>query len=384
MGRQQVKVAVVVASRANYSRLKSVLQAIEQHPRLQLQLIVAGSALLDRWGCVDLIEAEFEIQERLYCVVDGDRPQNMAATTGVLMQYVSNTLARLRPNIVLVHADRYEMLAVATAAAYMNIPVAHTEGGEDTGSIDDKVRYAISHLADLHFPVTEKARQKILSLDIPDQAVTRVGSPSLDLLAGIDWSRKPDLMQKYGGVGPCLDLSQPYLVVLQHPVTTEYGATGSEIQATLDAVRDLRMQTVWFWPNVDAGQDAISEALRRFREIENPDYVHFFKNLSPEDFGRLLKGCSCLLGNTSAGIKEGAFLGVPYVCIGTRQNGREHGKNTVFVDYDTQQILSAVRYQLGQIYEPDFTFGDGYASERIAAHLEAYYESRRSNSCPCG
>jgi len=343
------------------------MRAIREHPKLRLQVVVAASALLDRWGCVDLIEQEFEIDEKVYCVLDGDLPLTMASTTGVFMIQLASVLERLSPDIVLVHADRYEMLAVAACAKYMNFTLAHTQGGEVSGSIDHRVRNAISQLADIHFPATEMAEERLLKMGADPSRVFLVGCPGMDVIAGIDLTQTVDYCAKYGGVGPELDFSKAYIVVCQHPVTTEYGSGARQIAETLEAVRRLRMQTVWLWPNVDAGQDEISGMLRRFRETEKPDYVHFFKNLSPEDFARLLYRCSCLIGNTSAGIREGAFLGVPYVCVGTRQVGREHGTNVVFVNYDAEEIVNAAYLQMNRkVIRDGMTFGDGGAGRRIA------------------
>lgn len=361
------RVAVLVASRANYSRLKSVLRAIAAHPALELQLIVAASALLDRFGCVDLIERDgFSIDERLSCVLDGDAPHLMAHTTGLLTIELSQTFYRLSPDVVVVHADRYEMLAAATAAAYANILLAHTEGGERTGSIDDKVRWAITSLADLHLPVTQQAATALVVAGIPHGTVHVVGSPALDEIADLP----PGPLPLTAGVGAEIDTSQPYLVVLQHPVTTEFGDAERQIKATVDAVRQLCMPTVWLWPNVDAGTDAISGALRRFREQDAPNYIRWVKTLPPAEFGHLLRDSACLIGNTSAGIKEGAFLGVPYVCVGSRQGGREHGGNVRFVECEAAAIEAAARAWLSAPRPAqDQRFGNGHAGEQVAEIL---------------
>lgn len=366
------KIAVVVASRANYGRLKSVLQAITEHPRLELQLIVGASALLERSGCVKIIEQDgFAIDERIYTVVEGDTPGCMSLTTSLFTAQLTNTFGRLKPDIVLVHADRHEMLAVATAAAYMNIPLAHTQGGEISGSIDDKVRNSITQLADIHFPATEQSRERIISMGKVPETVFNVGCPAIDLIPK-DLSITEDFCRKYGGVGPPIDFSRPYLIVMQHPVTTEYGEGMQQIGETMKAIQVLQMPTVWMWPNVDSGSDGISKGLRIARERGELDHVHFFKNLSPEDFYKMIANCACLIGNTSAGIREGAYLSVPYICVGSRQNQREHGNNAMFAHYDWADIYHNVHINVLHGYpskEQDLRFGNGAAGKQIAEIL---------------
>lgn len=366
------KVATVLGSRANYARLKAVMQAIKQHQRLQLQLVVGASALLDRYGCIDVMERDgWHINERIYTVVEGDTPACMSRTMGLFATQISNTFERLKPDVVLLHGDRYELLAVAAAAAYMNIPLAHTEGGEHTGSIDDKVRHAITQLADIHFPVTATAGKHIARLRPSSKHIYVVGSTALDAIAKIDLTMQHDLISKYRGVGPAIDTTKPYLVALLHPNTCEYGEGARQAQAVLDAVKAVGKQCVWLWPNIDSGSDAISSVYRKFREVDNDATpFHFIKNMSPEDYARLLHNCICLVGNTSSGIKEGCYMGVPYVLCGNRQQDREVGKNVRRVGFDADAIHEAIGYQvLHGKYKRDLRFGDGTAGKKIAEVL---------------
>lgn len=363
------KIAVVVTGRAPYGRLKSVMQAINEHPKLQLQTIVAASALLDRYGCLSVIERDgFKVDDKIYTVIEGDTPSCMSLTTGFFMAQLSNSFARLQPDIVIAHADRYEALAVASTAAYMNIKLVHCQGGEISGSIDDKVRNSITQLSDIHFPATEQSMDRIISMGKSPETVFNVGCPAIDLIPN-DLSITEDFCRKYGGVGPSIDFSKPYLVVIQHPVTTEYGEGLKQIGETMKAIQSLRAPTVWLWPNVDSGSDDISKGLRIARERGELDHVHFFKNLSPEDFYKLIANCACLIGNTSAGIRESAYLSVPYVCIGSRQNQREHGNNTMFAGYDWADIYHNVHINVLHGYpskEQDLRFGNGTAGKQIA------------------
>jgi len=365
------KVCVVVNSRANYGRIKSVLQAIKANPQLDLQLITGASALLHRYGqVVDLIRRDgFDPCATVYSIVEGETPTTMAKSTGLAIIELATQFENLRPDVVLTVADRFETIATAIAASYMNIPVAHTQGGEVTGSIDESVRHAVTKLSHIHFPATELAREYLIKMGEDPATVHWTGCPSIDAITSIDLSLS-DIFERYHGVGADLNPSEPYIVVLQHPVTTEYGQGLAQIEATLEAVARVGMQTAWLWPNVDAGSDDVSKGIRRFRESRNPEKMHFYINFAIEDYARLLNNAACLVGNSSSALREGAFLGVPAVNIGTRQGGREHGPNVVHVGYDSDEIEAAIRRQVvhGR-YERSTLFGDGRAGERIAKLL---------------
>ena len=365
------KVCVVVASRANYGRIKAVMHAIRNHPDLELQLIVGASALLERYGrAIDIIRNDgFEPDATVYLVLEGETPGTMAKSTGLGIMELATAFDNLRPDIVLTVADRYETMATAVASSYMNIPLAHTQGGEVTGSIDESVRHAITKLAHIHFPTTELSRQRLLRMGESPDRVFVTGCPSIDAIATIDFTLKPETLARTG-VGGQIDPRSRFILVLQHPVTTEYAETAEHIDATIEAVRRLKHPTVWLWPNVDAGSDTISKRLRQFRERERPDYVHFYRNFSVEDYARVMHAAGCILGNTSSSLREGAYLGTPAVNVGSRQHGRERGPNVVDVPNDADAIEAAVRKQLAHGKFPSSAlYGDGKAAPRIAGRL---------------
>jgi len=364
-------VCVVVTARPSYSRVKTALQAIMEHPDLELQLVAAASTLLDRYGnAVQFIENDgFEIAARVYMVLEGENVTTMAKTTGLGLLELATVFDNLKPDIVVTIADRYETIATAIAASYMNIPLAHIQGGEVTGSVDEKVRHAVTKLSNVHFVSTPRAAERVICMGEEQDTVHVTGCPSIDIAAQV--LLQPnfdfDLFAKYGGVGPNLDLAQGYLVVMQHPVTTEYEAARSHITETLYAIKELDLPTFWFWPNVDAGSDGTSKGIRAFRELEKPANIHFFKNMDPVDFLRLLYNSRGLIGNSSVGIRECSFLGVPVVNIGSRQAGRERGQNVIDVGYDRHEIIKAVRHHLHNGRFPsDHLYGDGNAGKRIA------------------
>lgn len=363
------KVCVAVHSRANYGRIKSVMQAIRGNPNLELQIIVGASGVLQRFGAVVnvLREDGFEPNATVYTILEGETPTTMAKSTGMAILELATQFENLKPEVVITVADRFETIATAIAASYMNIPVAHTQGGEVTGSIDESVRHAVTKLSHIHFPATERAREFIIRMGEDPATVHFTGCPSIDAIADIDFSAKLDVFSRYRGVGPELNPDQPYIVVLQHPVTTEYGHGLEQINETLSAVHRLGMQTAWLWPNVDAGSDDVSKGIRRFREKHHSAKIHFYINFSVEDYARLINGAACLVGNSSSALREGVFLGVPAVNIGTRQSGREHGPNVMHVGYDNTDIEAAIRKQIAHgRYERSTMFGDGKAGQRIA------------------
>ena len=368
------KICVVITARPSYSRIKSALAAIQRRPDLELQLVVAASALLDRYGkTVEIIEGDgFEITERVYMVLEGENLVTSAKSTGLGIVELATVFDNLKPDMVVTIADRYETMATAIAASYMNIVVAHIQGGEVTGSIDDKVRHAVTKLSNLHFVSHDLAAERVIRMGEDPATVSVTGCPSIDLASSVldDPLLNFNPSEKYGGVGANFDHSDGYLVVLQHPVTTEYELAQQHVTETLHAVRDLGIPTFWFWPNVDAGSDGTSRGIRSFREEEEALNLHFFKNMVPEDFLKLLYNAQCIVGNSSVGIRECAYLGVPTVNIGSRQAGRARGRNTVDTDNDTRQITEAVEAQMSHgHYESDSVYGGGDAGDTIAELL---------------
>ena len=366
------KICVVVTARPSYSRIKTALKAIREHPNLKLQLVVAGSALLDRYGnAVDYIEKDgFKIDARVFMVLEGENKTSMAKTTGLGVMELANTFYNLKPDAVVTIADRFETIATSIAASYQNIPLVHVQGGEVTGNIDEKVRHANTKLADIHLVASEDAKDRLIKMGEEPNYVFNTGCPSIDI--AFEVNKSPQLnfnpIEKYGGVGANIDWKKGYLVVMQHPVTTEYSLAKAQVTTTLQAIDELQIPTFWFWPNVDAGADGTSNGIRTFREKNNPNNIHFFKNMIPEDFLRLLINSKCLVGNSSVGIRECAFLGVPVVNIGTRQHGRTRGKNVLDVDYDKTQIKDAITKHINNNVElsVDEIYGSGDSGERIA------------------
>jgi len=365
------KICVVVGSRANYSSIKSAMRAIITHPDLELLVVVMASALLDRYGAVvDLIEADgFNVDERVFMVVEGETPLTMAKSTGLGLIELATAFDRLQPDTVVTIGDRYETMSTTLAAVYMNIPLAHTMGGEVTGTIDESIRHAVTKFAHIHFPACEDARERIIKLGELPESIHNVGCPRLDLvaevLADLD-SVDLSLLHK-DGVGSRVDLEQPFILLSQHPVTTEYGGGENQISASLQAIKESGLPAIVLWPNSDAGSEDIARGMRKFREKEEVENFHYFKNLPTDLYIALMHKTACLVGNSSSAIREGAYIGTPTVNIGTRQNMRQRGANVLDVGYDKKEILNGIQQQLSHgRYPSEPIYGDGKAGKRIA------------------
>ncbi|HZL59483.1 MAG TPA: UDP-N-acetylglucosamine 2-epimerase [Stellaceae bacterium] len=368
------KICTVIGSRANYSSIKSAMRAVQAHPELKPQLVCVASALLDRYGqVVNLIEKDgFAVDEKLHILVEGETPQTMVKSTGMGLIELSSAFDRLRPDVVITVGDRFETMATTLAAAYMNIPVAHTMGGEVSGTIDESIRHAVTKFAHIHFPASREAAERIVRLGEKPEMVFRVGCPRIDLVAEIlrEGGNRLDAASLDLGVGAKLDPAQPFVIVSQHPVTTEYGAGERQIAATLAAVRKIGLPAIVLWPNADAGSEDIARGIRKWREKGFADKMHFFKNLPTDTYIRLMARTACLVGNSSSGIREGAFIGTPVVNVGSRQTARERGSNVIDVGHGETEIADAIEAQRKHgRYAMEDIYGDGSAGKQIAEIL---------------
>ncbi|MCW5745896.1 MAG: UDP-N-acetylglucosamine 2-epimerase (hydrolyzing) [Alphaproteobacteria bacterium] len=367
------KICVAVTARPSYSRIRSALVAIRARNDLDLQLIAAASALSDKYGTVvDVMQAEgFRIDRRVEMGKESGTLLAQARSTGIGLTAMADAFDALKPDWVVSVADRFETMATAVAAAYMNIPLAHVQGGEVTGNIDEKVRHAVTKLADLHLVANEKAQERVVRMGERPSRVVVTGCPSIDVAreAAADPAAADALVARLAGETG-LDLAGGFLIVSQHSVTNEHEDGPTQTARTAEAIAATGLPALWFWPNLDAGSDGVSRTLREWRDGGRLPRVCFIQNVPPEDFIRLLLRCHCIIGNSSVAIRECAWLGVPAVNIGSRQSGRDRGANVQDVNYDSDEILAAIRRQtrIGR-YAPDTLYGDGHAGEKIAAAL---------------
>jgi len=363
------KICFVVTSHIHYTRNKLVLDALRDHPRVELQIVVGGSAILPKYGEVlDLMQKDgFKCSAKITMVFEGGSPIAMAKTTGIGITEFATVFDNLNPDVVIVRGDRYEVLSAAIAASYLNIPVAHIEGGDVTGTIDESVRHAITKLAHIHFPATQKARERILRLGEEPWRVMVAGAPALDRILNDQVMPKQTLLKKYR-----LDPRQPLGLLVQHPVHSQIKEAGKQIQSTLQAIVDLKLQTVVVYPNADAGGRAMIKVLGKFKKYL---FLKHYKSIPHADYLGLLKIASVLIGNSSSGIIEAASFRLPVINIGCRQEGRERSVNVIDVPHEKRIIARVIqkvihdqkfRRRVKQCRNP---YGDGKASGRIVKFL---------------
>ena len=372
-----IKIIVVITARASYSRIKSVMRSFLKSQKVDLQIIITASSLVDDYGAIEkyLIEDGFKTSYKIFSQLNTQDISFQVKTTALSMIELSNYFTNFQPNAVITIADRFETIGTAISASYLNIPLIHIQGGEVSGNIDNKVRDSITFLSDFHFVSNKNALKKLISMGVSPKSIFDLGCPSIDLAKEIEELKINDeIYSKYSWSGEKVNLKNPYLVVLQHSVTNEPNSK-LQIEETIKAINELNLPTIWFWPNVDSGTDGISKGLRIFKNKRKTFPVTFFKSLDPQDFLKLINHSTSLIGNSSVGIRESSYLGVPVVNIGNRQKNRLRGKNIVDVSYKADEIIEAVKGQLSKKYDKDLIYGNGNSGERIVNKIIEIFES---------
>lgn len=365
------KVCVVLVDRANYGRLKPVMRAISARSDLELQVLAAGTMVLERFDLPVRVVREdgFPVDGEIYIELEGSTPATMAKSVGFGLVEFASEFRRLRPDLVLVIGDRYEALAATVAAAYMNHCIVHVQGGEVSGSIDESARHAITKFAHFHFPSTRRAANYLLRMGEPPETILGVGCPSSDIARELDRTLGPETINGHGS-GACIDVTRPYLLVIFHPTTTEYGGERRQMHELLAGLHQLKAPTVLLWPNIDAGSNHVSKVIRLFRDQARPDWLRTLINLPPEDYLKVLANTACAVGNSSSFVRDASYFGTPVVLVGNRQEGRETDEHVTRVSPATGQVAAAVRAQLAHgRYKPSTLYGDGHVCGRIAAAL---------------
>ena len=358
-------IAVVTSSRADYSHLYWPLKDLSTHHDVDLKLIVLAAHLSPQFGStVSEIERDgFQIASRIECLLSSDTDVGMAKTLGLAVLGLADTLAQMRPDLLLIIADRYEMLAPASVALTLRIPVAHIEGGEiSEGAIDDAVRNALTKISHIHFTSTEAARDRVIGMGEEPWRVHRAGTPSLDHLRRSKLLTREELEQRLQ-----ISLAQPPVIVAYHPVTLLHDTT-QEADALFDALAEVRSPIFFCYPNADAGSHDLMRRTRTFTEGHSNARV--FVNLGAVAYWSLLAHASLLLGNSSSGIMEAASFALPVVNVGLRQYGRERARNILDANPHRETILKQINIAQSTAFRESLRgmtnpYGDGHASERI-------------------
>ncbi|MEK7067232.1 MAG: UDP-N-acetylglucosamine 2-epimerase [Patescibacteria group bacterium] len=346
------KICFPITNRAYYGRVKLLLAELQRAPDVELQVILGGAIPLDKYSQnihAEIVSTGLPVEETLFHIVDGGNHIAMAKTAALIGLEFANIIYKLNPDIVVVNGDRFEQLPIAMTAAYLNTMIAHIEGGDITGSVDESIRHAVTKLSHAHFVTNEESRKRVIQMGEDSRYVFNVGSLDIEVATAVKKKLQADFF-KTRGAGDDLDISMPFIVVMYHPVITQTKEENWRyVTALADSIHRIGLPAVWFWPNNDAGTGEISEAIRHLRERDKGGTtkgIRFVTNLQSEDFIALLKRASCLVGNSSSGIKECSYLGTPVVNLGSRQNGRLRGENVIdVIEGDAQAIEKAVKKQ---------------------------------------
>ena len=363
------RITCITGTRADYPRVKSVLREIIDRQNLDLKLIVTGSHLLEEYGCSvqEITDDGFHI-DKTVPMFSGDynSPAGMAKAAAKCTTGIAEALEELNPNLVLLTVDRVETLAAAVAVSLMNFPIAHIQGGEVTGTIDESIRHAVTKMSHIHFPATKDAAERIIRMGEDSKMVFQVGCPYIDIINSLEKKPKEDLAKQYG-----FSANKPLIIFTQHPVTTEFGSSANQINITLKALENFTdCQVIAFSSNTDAGGREIIAAVKKEK-----NFTHI-ANMISSDFLRLMACADVMVGNSSAAIREAPSFHLPAVNIGTRQQGRLRAENVIDIDHDEEQIINAIKKAL---FDTDFIekvnntknpYGDGKSAKRIVDILE--------------
>ncbi|KAI2552629.1 GNE isoform 5 [Pan troglodytes] len=369
---RKLRVCVATCNRADYSKLAPIMFGIKTEPEFfELDVVVLGSHLIDDYGnTYRMIEQDdFDINTRLHTIVRGEDEAAMVESVGLALVKLPDVLNRLKPDIMIVHGDRFDALALATSAALMNIRILHIEGGEVSGTIDDSIRHAITKLAHYHVCCTRSAEQHLISMCEDHDRILLAGCPSYDKLLSAKNKDYMSIIRMWLGDDV---KSKDYIVALQHPVTTDIKHSIKMFELTLDALISFNKRTLVLFPNIDAGSKEMVRVMRK-KGIEHHPNFRAVKHVPFDQFIQLVAHAGCMIGNSSCGVREVGAFGTPVINLGTRQIGRETGENVLHVrDADTQdKILQALHLQFGKQYPCSKIYGDGNAVPRILKFLKS-------------
>lgn len=373
------RIAVFTGSRANYSSTKTIIRELDRDQFTEVVSIVGGAATLQRYGAIDKLMVQEGLPKPAFTFnmyIDGESHADMAKSCGLGLMEMSTILANLDIDGLVVVGDRYDVMAPVIAAAYMNIPIIHTMGGEVTGTIDESIRHAITKFAHLHLVANDDAKERVIKMGEEPENVITVGCPRMDLVKEAvesDNLTNKNFYEQYPGVGPQVDIDNEFLLVSYHPVTTEASLIRSQVDNLMIALEEIGLPTIMLWPNFDAGGNDVAKSIRTYRETNKPNWLNLQTNFSVEDYSRLLNRTKCLIGNSSSGVREGAFLGTPVVNIGTRQTSRLAGPNVENSTNEVQSIIDAIKIQIkaGKKESSDL-YGDGNTGKRVVDAIRKF------------
>lgn len=363
------KISFVIVNRANYARVRFLIKKISKNKNFKVDIILVSSPLLKKYGNLEEIinKDGLKVSSKFFTHIEGESLITMTKSTGLLLLELSTAFESIKPDIVFLVGDRYEVLAAAIAANYMNIFLVHLQGGELTGSVDENVRHAVTKLSHLHLVNTKKAMQIVKQLGENPKNVFNVGCPSIDYLKKINL-KKIRIKQPFG-VGYNINLNKPYYVFLIHPVTTKYKENLILIDQMIKTAQQINDQIIWIWPNNDAGSNFITKKIRSFREKFNLK-INFVVNFDSIEYLKIISNCKCLIGNSSSAIREGSYLGVRAVNVGDRQQQREQAHNVINSKLDFKEIIKSIKKIMKRKIKSSNLYGNGNSIKQIEKILQ--------------
>lgn len=328
------KIVYISGSRSDYYLIKKIL--IELDKLADLRVIATCMHLSPQFGStVHEIEKDNLNVKKIDMLLDSNTLGAMAKSFGIAVYGITQAIEEINPDLIFVEGDRGESLAGAMVGSSLNIPVVHHGGGDLAGSIDNKIRYAITAFADYHLVGNEESYRRLVKMGIQKERIHNVGEPGLDSIYAREFTPKEEIILKYN-----INSEKPLILLIQHPNTEEYEDIENQIKATIEAIDELKVPTIAIYSNADSGGRTINDALEDYSK--KSDSFKVFQNINKDDFLGLMNVCDLMVGNSSAGIVELPSFRKPYVCIGTRQKSRLRAGNTIDIDYNKEQIIKAI------------------------------------------
>ncbi|MEH7494540.1 UDP-N-acetylglucosamine 2-epimerase [Neobacillus niacini] len=356
------RIVFLTGTRADYGKIKSLMKMVEEDPKFELQIFVTGMHMLSRYGST-FREIENDGFKNIYKYVNQKNGNGMDVTLSNTIQGFSNYVSEIKPDLIVVHGDRVEALAGAIVGALNNIKVAHIEGGEVSGTIDESIRHAITKFAHIHLVSNEEAKQRVIQLGEKEDSVFVIGSPDIDIMFSTNLPDLKTVKEKYQ-----IDFDN-YAILMYHPVTTQVSELKTNIRHVVDAVINSEKNYVVIYPNNDEGSNII---LDEFKRLEGNPKFKIFPSIRFEHFLTLLKYSEFMIGNSSAGVREASVYGVPSIDLGTRQSGRykvEEGSSIIHVVEDSTLVNQAITKIQNMTFSIQSLFGDGDSSNKFMGVL---------------
>lgn len=368
MKRKKRLILGVTGIRSEYDIMSSVFKKISSHPKLNLNIVVTGAHLSEKFGLtIDEIKLDkFKIVDQIESLLDSDTEASRVSGLSIQIASLVQTITRIKPDILIVLGDREESLATSIAGTYLNIPVAHISGGDKVvGNVDDHVRHAVTKLAHIHFPTNKESALRIQKMGEEKFRIFNTGNPGLDRLRDYPKLNLQSVFKKYKFK---ISKKEKFILIIQHPLSSEHKYSYMQMKTTLNAIADLNLKAIISYPNSDAGSEGIIKSIKEFAPHEN---FLIFKNIPRTEFINFMRNAACLVGNSSAGILEAPFLSLPVVNIGNRQKERLHAKNVQFVSHKDSDIKKAIIKAISTNYKDKIKkinnpYGDGKSSIKIA------------------